>query len=101
MPAKIESHGDIEIICSTHDLAPNKIAKVIFRTVDMPSPPYQIRIKSPSGKIILERVIRELPTGAPQSPPPVQFTVQKGQYEIHIAQIKGTAEGMAVLDVYG
>jgi hypothetical protein len=99
MSAKIESHGDIEVICSTHDLAPNKTARLIFRTVDLPSPPYQIRIKSPTGKIILERVIRELPTGAPQSPPPVQFTVQKGDYEIHVAQIKGGAEGTAILSV--
>ena len=99
MSAKIESHGDIEIICPTHDLAPNKVARLTFRTVDFPSPPYQIRIKSPSGKVILERVIRELPTGAPQSPPPVQFTVQKGDYEIHVAQIKGTAEGTAVLSI--
>lgn len=99
MSAKIESHGDIEVICSTHDLEPNKTARLIFRTVDLPSPPYQIRIKSPSGKIILERVIRELPTGAPQSPPPIQFTVQKGDYEIHVAQIKGNAEGTAILSV--
>lgn len=99
MPATIESHGDIEVLCNADEVAPNRIVRLTFRTVDPPSPPFQIRVKSPTGSVILERVIRELPTNAPQSPPPVQFTVQKGKYEIHIAQLKGGAEGTATLDV--
>jgi hypothetical protein len=103
MPATIEIHGDIEIICqSINELAPNKIARLVFRTFGDGAPPWQIRVKSPSGKLILERVIRELPTGEPQSPPPVTFSVQKGTYEITVAQLKGkgTAEGHATIKVW-
>lgn len=100
MPGTIEIHGDIEIICqSLSELAPNKIARLVFRTYADAMPPWQIRVKSPSGKLILERVVRELPTGEPQSPPPVTFTVQQGTYEITVAGLKGQAEGHAVIHV--
>src|SRR4051794_40844004 len=101
MPATIEAHGDIEIICqSLSELAPNKVARLVFRTFSETPPPWQIRVKSPSGKMILERVMRELPTDDPQSPPPVAFTVQKGVYEISVAQLKGGGlEGRATIKV--
>lgn len=100
MPATIEIHGDIEIICqSLSDLAPNRIARIVFRTYADATPPWQIRVKSPSGKMILERVMRELPTGDPQSPPPVTFTVHKGEYEVTIAQLKGSTMGAATIKV--
>jgi len=100
MSATIESQGDIEILCqSLNELAPNKMARLIFRTYADASPPWQVRVRSPSGQIILERVMRELPTGEPQSPPPVTFSVQKGTYEIFVAQLKGAAEGSATIKV--
>ena len=43
--------------------------------------------------------MRELPTGDPQSPPPVTFSVQKGVYEIVVAQLNGGAEGRATITV--
>ncbi len=97
MPSRLESHGDIEIICLTDDLGPNKMAQIVFRAFGDAMPPFEISVKSPSGHIILKRVIRELPTGEPQSPPPITFSVQKGQYEILVAQLRGTAEGQATL----
>lgn len=100
MSATIESHGDIEIICqSLNELAANKTARLVFRTYADASPPWQVRVRSPSGHTILERVMRELPTGDPQSPPPIAFTVQKGTYEIIVAQLKGSAEGRATIKV--
>lgn len=100
MPATIECHGEIEIVCQAiGDVAPNKQAKLVFRTWEDAGPPFQISIKSPTGNIIVERVMRILPTGEPQSPPPVTFTVIKGKYEIAINELRGTAEGHAVLDV--
>ena len=100
MAATIESHGDIEIICeSISELAANKLARLVFRAYADAAPPFQIRVRSPSGKLILERVLRDLPTGEPQSPPAVTFSVQKGVYEITIAQLKGKAEGRAVITV--
>lgn len=99
MPSNIESHGDIEIVCDTNDLGPNKMARLVFRAWDDAQPPFQIRVKSPRGATIVERVIRTLPTGEPQSPPPVAFSVQKGTYEISIRELKGKASGNAVLTV--
>ena len=40
-----------------------------------------------------------LPTGMPQSPPPVQFAVRPGEYKIVIREMKGKAEGEATLKV--
>jgi hypothetical protein len=99
MPATIETHGDIEIICPVSGLGPNKTASVVFRGVEDATPPFQIRVRSPSGQIILERVLRELPTGAPQSPPPITFTVQAGEYEITVAPLKGYQKGRALLNI--
>lgn len=99
MAATLETSGDIEVICDTEDVAPNQIARLVFRTHDDTAPPYQIEIRSPSGNVILKRVMRVLPTGHPQSAPPVQFSVVKGEYEIVISQLKGGAEGRATLSV--
>ena len=42
MSGKIETHGDIEIICqSLAELAPNKLARLIFRTYADCAPPWQ------------------------------------------------------------
>ena len=100
MSAKIESQGTIEIICENRDeVSPNRQARIIFRAWDDATPPFQIRVRSPTGNTIVERVIRALPTGAAQSPDPVTFTVQAGNYEVSIAQLRGSAEGKAVLVV--
>ena len=101
MPSRLETHGDIEIICLTDDLTPNKMAQLVFRAFGDAIPPFEIMVKSPSGNVIVKRVIRELPTGEPQSPPPISFAVQKGDYEISVNQLRGTAEGHATLSVRG
>mgnify|MGYP001620112165 CR=1 FL=1 len=99
MPATIENYGTIEIICENRDVSPNRAARLIFRAYDEATPPFRIRVKSPTGNVIVERVIRALPTGGPQSPEPITFTVQKGSYEIQISQLRGSAEGMAILTI--
>lgn len=99
MASRLETHGDIEIICITDDLAPNKMAQLVFRAFGDAMPPFEIMVKSPSGNIIVKRVIRELPTGEPQSPPPIAFTVQTGDYEISVNQLRGSAEGQATLTI--
>lgn len=96
----IESTGDIETICQTDDLSPGKTARLVFRAWDDASPPFTIKVRGPGGKTILERVIRDLPTGRPQSAPPVTFSVaQSGEYKIAITELYGDAEGEAVLRV--
>ncbi|MBI4955145.1 MAG: hypothetical protein HY908_24190 [Myxococcales bacterium] len=99
MPAKLDASGDIEVICNIHDLAPGKMARIVFRAFDDATPPFKIRIRAPSGATILERVIRDLPTGGPQSPPPITFAVAKGEYHILITDFRGNAEGGATLVV--
>ncbi|MEZ4445789.1 MAG: hypothetical protein R3B72_42325 [Polyangiaceae bacterium] len=99
MPGTIDTHGEIEIICqAAGDLGPHKTAKLVFRAWD-DAPPYEIKVWSPSNNLIVERVIRVLPTGEPQSPPPVSFSVQRGTYEIHVQQINGGAQGRATLKI--
>jgi hypothetical protein len=47
----------------------------------------------------VKRVIRVLPTGQPQSPSPITFTVQTGDYVIEIRELEGDAEGRATLSI--
>jgi hypothetical protein len=98
--AKIQSTGDIESICESDDLADGMTASLVFRTWDDASPPFTVKIRSPDGKMILDRVIRELPTGKPQSAPPVTFNiVGAGIYRIEIKELYGNKLGEAELTV--
>ena len=100
MARTIESSGDIETICKTDPLKVGDTAELVFRADDEATPPFNLRIKSPSGKTIIERVLRDLPTGMPQSAPPVSFTVSMaGEYKIDIKQLYGKQKGDAVLRV--
>ena len=57
-------------------------------------------VAGPDGKTVLDRVIREMPTGQPQSAPPVTFAVRAtGQYKISIKELYGKKEGLATLTV--
>ena len=101
MPARIESSGDIETICQSTDMAAGGTAKFIFRAWDDVTPPFTIKVRGPDGKMLLDRVIRELPTGRPQSAPPVTFVAPSvGPYKIEIAEIYGSKKtGNATLHV--
>lgn len=100
MAARIQSSGDIEIICQTDDLAAGKTARLVFRAWDDTKPPFTVKVLDPSGKSILERVLRELPTGKPQSAPPVTFSVSiVGEYAISIKELYGKLEGQAMLTI--
>ncbi len=100
MAASIENHGEIEILCqSLSDVAPGKTVRLVFRPYVTGVPPYQVRVRAPSGKVILERVLRELPTGEAQTAAPITFSVQAGQYEISVKQLTGGTEGKAQLVV--
>jgi hypothetical protein len=99
--ATIESTGDIESICQSADaLNSGGTARLVFRTWDDASPPFTVKVKGPDGSVVLERVIRELPTGEPQSAPPVAFAVRDGgAYKITIKELYGKKEGSATLTV--
>ena len=100
MARTIESVGDIETICKSDPARAGEELKLVFRAEDDADPPFTLKIKSPAGKVILERVIRDLPTGKPQSAAPVAFTPSSaGEYKIEIKQIQGKQHGEAVLRV--
>jgi hypothetical protein len=96
----IESVGDIETICKTDPAHAGEEIKLIFRAEEDAEPPFNLKIKSPSGKVIIERVIRDLPTGRPQSAPPVTFTASApGEYKVEIKQLYGKQKGDALLRI--
>ncbi len=99
MAATIESSGAIDIICDTDDLIANKNARLIFRTWEDAAPPFQLKVYSPSGSLIVDRVIRRLPTGEPQAAPPITFSVLSGEYRIVVSELRGKARGEATLRV--
>lgn len=100
MSATVKSTGDIESICQQKQLGAGGTAELVFRSWDDISPPFTVKVRGPAGKIILDRVLRELPTGRPQSPPPVTFPVKEtGQYRIVIRELYGKAEGEATMTI--
>jgi hypothetical protein len=95
----IESVGDIETICKTDPARAGEEIKLVFHADDA-DPPFTLKVKSPSGSVIVERVIRDLPTGMPQSAPPVVFTASSpGEYKIEIKQLSGKQKGTATLRI--
>lgn len=100
MARTIESVGDIETVCKTDPAKAGEEIKLVFRAEDDAEPPFNLKVKSPSGQVIVERVIRELPTGKPQSAPPIAFTASvAGDYKVEIKQLYGKQKGDAVLRV--
>ncbi len=100
MPDTVENEGDIETFSQTTPVSVGDTVRLVFRAHDEATPPFNIKIRSPSGKVIVERVLRDLPTGMPQSAPPVSFTVSvAGEYKIEIKQLYGKDKGEAVLHV--
>jgi len=67
---------------------------------DGSSPPYSLRIRSPNGALVIDRLLRELPTGLPQAEPPIEFVVSNsGAYAIELKEIRGPQWCKATLQV--
>jgi hypothetical protein len=100
VPRTIENSGDIEAICKADPVRAGETVSLVFRSDDDAEPPFTVKVKAPSGKVIVERVLRELPTGKPQSAPPISFSVSSaGEYKIEITQLYGKQRGDAILRV--
>ncbi|MCC6553409.1 MAG: hypothetical protein IT372_10370 [Polyangiaceae bacterium] len=100
MPVSVDNTGDIETVCQTSPVSVGDVIKLVFRAYEEATPPFNIKIRSPGGKVIVERVLRELPTGEPQSAPPVEFSASAGgEYKLEIRQLYGKQKGEAVLRV--
>jgi len=104
MAARIDSHGEIETMIHGEGGARAGIGDrilLVFRAIDDPDSPISVLIQSPTGAKIVDRVLRELPTGLPQSAPPVEFIPShRGEYSIEVREIRGKQQrGRAVLSV--
>ncbi len=100
MSASVDSSGEIEICCfPTGPVQRMRVfdrvtigdrLSLVFTPIDEMNPPYSLKIFSPSGATILDTIVRDLPTGLPQSPPPVDFVVStKGVYRVEIREMRG------------
>jgi hypothetical protein len=104
MSARIDSTGEIETLF--HDTILQRAAEVgdrlaiVFRTQSEPEGSVSVNIFSPSGAKILERVLRDLPTGMPQSAPPVEFVPSaRGNYTVEVREVRGSQRGHATITV--
>ena len=101
MAGRIDSHGDIEItLHGDGTVGVGERILLVFRPIDDPEPPIGVVIQSPQGQKIVDRVLRELPTGRPQSAPPVEFVPSvRGTYTIEVKELRGKQRGNATLKV--
>jgi len=102
MARNIESQGEIETLLhgdGQYITVGDKVA-IVFHAIDDPDPPIEVVINSPAGQRILQRVLQELPTGLPQSAPPVVFVpLAKGEYQIEVRELRGKQRGTATLRI--
>jgi hypothetical protein len=113
MSGPIDSSGDFEVFAHVAGAAHSRSSvpsfdsigvgdrvSLLFLPGDGSTPPYALKIFSPSGANIVDTIVRELPTGAPQSPPPFEFVVSaRGSYRIEIREMRGRQKGEARLRV--
>jgi hypothetical protein len=111
MSGPIETSGDIEIFCHpTHGASRGSVPhfeKITSGTrlalLFVPgesSAPYALKIFAPSGSNIIDTIVRDAPTGAPQSPPPIEFVVSaNGVYRIEVRSTNGRQKGEAKIRV--
>jgi hypothetical protein len=104
MAARIDSHGEIETMIHGEGASRAGVGDrihLVFRAIDDPDAPIAVVIQSPTGAKIVDRVLRELPTGRPQSAPPVEFVPShRGEYNIEVREIRGKLQrGRAVLSI--
>lgn len=110
--ATIQSSGDIEIFCHPSSysgrgsvpffdrISVGDRLLITFVPEGTSAPPYALKVFSPSGSKILETLVRDPPTGAPQSPPPIEFMVSVlGTYRIEVRAVNGRQQGEATIRV--
>jgi hypothetical protein len=114
MAGSFENSGDIEILCRAtgavvwrgtvpafDELGVGDRLFLVFRPEEGSSPPYQLKIVSPSGATIMDTIVRDLPDGTKQSTAaPIEFIVSlRGKYRIEIKDLKGRQRGEATLNI--
>lgn len=112
MPGPIDCSGPIEAFCLQVDAPSSRRSVHSFDAIsagdrvalcfvaDGSSPPYSLRVRSPAGALVIDRLLRELPTGQPQSEPPIEMVVSTpGVYQIELKEVRGTQYCKATLHV--
>lgn len=100
MPVQTQNTGHIETIVKEEPSRPGDAVELVFRAHDDAVAPFNIRITAPSESVIVERVLRELPTTQPQSAPPVRFIASVfGVYKLSIWELYGTERGECTLTI--
>ncbi len=112
MAGLLECTGPIEAFCQRADMPSSRRSlhsmdeievgdRVLLCFVgDDGKPPYSLKIRSPSGALMVDKIVRELPTGRPQSEPPVELLLlARGEYVIEIREVRGQSWGRAVLRI--
>lgn len=99
----IDSSGEIEIVSlqsRSQAFAIGDRVQLIFKPIDAPNPPYKLKVTSPSGKTIVDTIVRSLPTGEPQSAPPFEFSPSaSGIYVVDLRETNGRAFGTGKLKI--
>jgi hypothetical protein len=112
MAGPVESSGPIETFCHLADAPSSRRSTFSFDAVSAgdrvavcfaaqdTNPPYALKVRAPNGALIVDRLIRDLPTGLPQSEPPIEFLVSaRGKYTIELRELQGAQWGKALLSV--
>lgn len=106
----LENSGDIQIgLCapygprSTSTIWQVRVGDVVsffFTLPDPPEPPYSVQIRSPTGRIVVDTIVRDIPTAAPDSGPVFQFVASaSGRWRLMFAALMSRAKGEAMLRV--
>lgn len=82
------------------DIAAGERLSLCFHADEDTRPPYSLKLRAPTGALIIDRILRELPTGLPQSAPPIEFIASvPGVYSIEVRELSGGSWGTATLTV--
>ena len=94
------SDGDIDVICPKNLTPVGDPVHLAFRCCDPVDPPFSVRVRAPSGKVIVERVLRDELCGRSRGGPALDFWPEvAGDYRIEIKQVYGALRGQATLRV--
>ena len=85
MSVSVESKGEIETACSSRVVPGGGLLRLVFTSFDDATAPFSLKVRGPGGQVLVERVLRELPTGKPQSAPAIEVKpVGAGEYRVEI-----------------
>ncbi len=113
MAGPVDTSGPIETFCHKADAPSSRRSTLSFDDVTIGdrvalhffaggdgTPPFSLKIRAPTGAMVVDRILRDLPTGLPQSEPPIELVVSlRGNYAIEIREVRGNLWGKATLRV--